>query len=91
MGGYSVVRGERNSALFLRFDGREWQRFSRADGLPRYSSIDAMAVDSTDTVWGLPVYDEPDYLSGRSRFYPVLVSYDGREWRGYSFSLEKGS
>ena len=34
MGGYSVVRGERNSALFLRFDGREWQRFSRADGLP---------------------------------------------------------
>ena len=32
MGGYSVVRGEPNPALFLRFDGREWRRFSGADG-----------------------------------------------------------
>ena len=92
MGGYSVVRGERNSALFLRFDGREWRRFSRADGLPRYSSIDAMAVDSTGTVWGFLLYDLPDYLAGTvnaSSFYP-LVSYDGRGWRGYRFSLGEG-
>ena len=88
MGGYSVVRGERNSALLLRFDGREWRRFSGADGLPGSSSIDAMAVDSTGTVWGKPVYDEPDYLAGRSRFYPSLVSYDGREWRGYEIWLK---
>ena len=88
MGGYSVVRREANPALFLRFDGREWRRFSGADGLPGSSSIDAMAVDSTGTVWGKPVYDEPDYLAGRSRFYPTLVSYDGREWRGYEILLK---
>ena len=88
MGGFSVVRGELNPALFLRFDGREWRRFSGTDGLPDYATIDAMAVDSTGTVWGKPVYDEPDYLSGRHRFYPVLVSYDGREWRGYEILLK---
>ena len=88
MGGYSVVGREANPALFLRFDGREWRRFSGADGLPDYATIDAMAVDSTGTVWGKPVYDEPDYLAGRSRFYPTLVSYDGREWRGYEIWLK---
>ena len=88
MGGYSVVGREANPALFLRFDGREWRRFSGADGLPDYATIDAMAVDSTGTVWGKPVYDEPDYLAGRSRFYPSLVSYDGREWRGYEIWLK---
>ncbi len=46
----------------LRFDGREWRLFSRTDGLPIHSWIDAMAVDSTGTVWGKPVYDD-DYLA----------------------------
>ena len=87
MGGYSVVGREPNPALFLRFDGREWRRFSGADGLPDYATIDEMAVDSTGTVWGKPFYDVPDYLAGRGGIYPSLVSYDGREWRGYEFSL----
>ena len=86
MGGYSVVRGEANAALFLRFDGREWRRFSGTDGLPRSSSIDAMAVDSTGTVWGFLFYDQDDHLPwNEDAFHPSLVSYDGREWRGYRF------
>ena len=86
MGGYSVVGREANPALFLRFDGREWRRFSGADGLPRSSSIDAMAVDSTGTVWGFLFYDQDDHLPwNEDAFHPSLVSYDGREWRGYRF------
>ena len=86
MGGYSVVRGELNPALFLRFDGREWRLFSGTDGLPGSSSIDAMAVDSTGTVWGFLIYEQDDYLPwNEDAFHPSLVSYDGREWRGYRF------
>ncbi len=74
-----------NPALLLRFDGREWRRFSRTDGLPRYSWIAAMAVDSTGTVWGFPGYDAPDHITPPGP-QPSLISYDGREWRGwYSF------
>ena len=76
IGGYSVVGGELNPALFLRFDGREWRRFSGTDGLPAYATIDAMAVDSTGAVWGKPVYDEPDYLGGRSRFFRAVQIRD---------------
>ena len=86
MGGYSL-EGWHPAAL-LRFDGREWRRFSLADGLPNYSWIDAVAVDSTGTVWGVPVYDVPDHVDPPASFVPYsLVSYDGREWRGYGFEL----
>ena len=91
MGGYSVVRGEPNPALFLRFDGREWRLFSGTDGLPDHSWIDAIAVDSTGTVWGHPVYDfpNPDLVDTPDWFVAyALVSYDGREWRGYEISLK---
>ena len=85
MGGHGFGRGW-NASAFLRFDGREWRLFSRTDGLPNHSSIDAMAVDSTGTVWGKPIYDQDDYLPWNEHaFYPSLVSYDGREWRGYGF------
>ncbi|MCY3735055.1 MAG: hypothetical protein OXG13_01560 [Gemmatimonadaceae bacterium] len=87
MGGYRAEGS--NPALLLRFDGREWRRFSRIDGLPHFASIEAMAVDSTGTVWGRPSYDPPDYIDPPGPF-PSLVSYDGREWRGYSFSLGEG-
>ncbi len=74
--------------MFLRFDGREWRLFSGTDGLPGSSWIDAMAVDSTGTVWGQLIYDQDDYLPwNEDAFHPHLVSYDGREWRGYSFWL----
>ena len=86
MGGYDRGRGWDASA-FLRFDGREWRLFSGTDGLPIHSWIDAMAVDSTGTVWGKPVYDAPDWVDPSDSFVPSLVSYDGREWRGYGFSL----
>ena len=86
MGGYGRGRGW-NASAFLRFDGREWRLFSRADGLPKYSWIDAIAVDSTGTVWGAPVYDLPDHVDTADSFVGDLVSYDGREWRGYGFSL----
>ena len=88
MGGYSVGLGGGNPALMLRFDGREWRLFSIADGLPNYSWIDAMAVDSTGTVWGKPVYDAPEHISPPD-FVPSLISYDGREWRGYRLSFGK--
>ena len=89
MGGYSVVPGESNPALFLRFDGREWRRFSGGDGLPDFSWINPMAVDSTGTVWGYLHYDQPDHLHwAEDGFYPSLVSYDGREWRGYGFEFQ---
>ena len=89
MGGYSVNLGGANPALFLRFDGREWRLFSHADGLPSYSWIDAMAVDSTGTVWGRPLYDSPDHIDRADSFVAYsLFSYDGREWRGYEISLE---
>ena len=86
MGGYG--RGSRSPSALLRFDGREWRLFSRTDGLPSFSWIDAMAVDSTGTVWGKPVYDVPTRLGvTEDPFYPSLFSYDGREWRGYEISL----
>ncbi len=86
MGGYSVDLGGMNPALMLRFDGREWRRFSLADGLPDYSWIDVVAVDGTGTVWGKPVYDVPDFVNTSSDFFS-LISYDGSEWRGYQVSL----
>ena len=90
MGGYGFGSGWHASA-FLRFDGREWRLFSRTDGLPYYSSIEAMAVDSTGTVWGFLLYEQDDYLPwNEDAFHPSLVSYDGREWRGYGFSLGEG-
>ncbi len=90
MGGYSVNLGGSNPALFLRFDGREWRLFSHADGLPSYSWIDAMAVDSTGTVWGMPIYDSPDHIDRADSFVAYsLFSYDGREWRGYQAPLGK--
>ncbi|MCY3735054.1 MAG: hypothetical protein OXG13_01555 [Gemmatimonadaceae bacterium] len=85
MGGYGPA-GRSPSAL-LRFDGREWRLFSLADGLPSYSWIDAVAVDSTGTVWGKPVYDAPDHINLSGSSVPSLISYDGREWRGYEISL----
>ena len=89
MGGYSVAGGRGIRPLLLRFDGREWRLFSGTDGLPSFSWIDAMAVDSTGTVWGKPVYDVPTRLGvTEDPFYPSLVSYDGREWRGYEISLK---
>ena len=88
MGGLSLEGG--NAAAFLRFDGQEWRLFSLADGLPDYSWIDAMAVDSTGTVWGVAVYDVPDHVDPPASFVPYsLVSYDGREWRGYQVSLAR--
>ena len=90
MGGRGWGRGWSASG-FLRFDGREWRLFSGTDGLPGSSSIDAMAVDSTGTVWGFLFYEQDDYLPwNEDAFHPHLVSYDGREWRGYSFSLGEG-
>ena len=49
-----------------------------------------MAVDSTGTVWGMPIYDSPDHIDRADSFVPYsLVSYDGREWRGYQAPLGK--
>ena len=86
MGGYGLEG--RNASALLRFDGREWRRYGLADGLPNFSWIDAMAADSTGTVWGAPAYDIPDHVDVPDSFVGYdLVSYDGREWRGYGFSL----
>ena len=88
LGGYSVDLGGWNPSLMLRFDGREWRRFSLADGLPNYSNIDAIAVDSTGTVWGVPVYDVPDHVDFPDSLVAYgLVSYDGRQWRGHRVPL----
>ena len=88
VGGFSLEGG--NAAAFLRFDGQEWRLFSLADGLSDYSWIDAVAVDSTGTVWGVAVYDAPDHIDPPASFVPYsLVSYDGREWRGYQVSLAR--
>ena len=45
------VGGVSHTAVLLRFDGSQWRQYGGDDGLPRYGRVDALAVDSTGTVW----------------------------------------
>ncbi len=81
------VGGVGGTAVLLRFDGRQWRQYDGGDGLPEHSRVDALAVDSTGTVWaGLYPIGWEDWQPEPADWPPPpLISYDGSEWRGYSF------
>ncbi len=78
-----------NTSTLLRFDGSQWRQFGPADGLPGYSGVGALAVDSTGTVWAGLVDTHNEWDPPAAGPLPPLISYDGSEWRGYP-SLQIG-
>ena len=74
-----------NTSILLRFDGSQWRQFGPADGLPGYSAARALAVDSTGTVWAGLDDTHYEWDPPAAGPLPPLISYDGNEWRGYSF------
>ena len=85
LGGEGGEGGNASCAL-VRFDGRDWRRYGLADGLPEYGWVDALAVDSTGTVWAGLISDVAEWDPPTAVYPPPLMSYDGLEWRGYEFS-----
>ena len=85
------VGGAGGTALLLRFDGSQWRQYGEDDGLPRHGDVQALAVDSTGTVWaGLYAIGWEDWQERPADWPPPpLISYDGREWRAYAFKALK--
>ena len=85
------VGGVSDTALLLRFDGSQWRQYGGDDGLPGHGRVEALAVDSTGTVWaGLYALGWEDWQERPADWPPPpLISYDGSEWREYSFDALK--
>ena len=86
-GGNGLPGESYRASGLLRFDGGQWRQYGSADGLPSHGSVSALAVDSTGTVWaGLYPIGWEDWQPEPADWPPPpLISYDGSEWRGYSF------
>ena len=86
VGGYEYPE-HLNTTYLLRFDGGPWRQYGSADELPQYGYASALAVDSTGTVWAGVADAREEWDPEEAVPPPPLISYDGREWREYSFDV----
>ena len=88
VGGYEYPE-HLNTTYLLRFDGGPWRQYGSADELPQYGYASALAVDSTGTVWAGVADAREEWDPEEAVPPPPLISYDGSEWREYSFDALK--